>query len=112
VQSRLNSRAEFGIKSGLPTPSAALWRSDSFDCCQRPCKIGSKCLRCRCLADAVAATRGEFGLTKYLIFLAIVILIFGASRLPTLARAFGESITEFKKGIKGIEDQSEDKKET
>lgn len=49
---------------------------------------------------------------KLLLVLAIVLLIFGSSRLPTLARAFGESITEFKKGIKGIEDQSEDKKET
>lgn len=49
---------------------------------------------------------------KLLLVLAIVLLIFGSSRLPTLARAFGESITEFKKGVKGIEDQSEDKKET
>jgi sec-independent protein translocase protein TatA len=48
-------------------------------------------------------------LIKYLIIIAIVLLIFGSSRLPTLARAFGESITEFKKGIKGIEDQSEEK---
>jgi sec-independent protein translocase protein TatA len=56
---------------------------------------------------------GEFGLIwKLLLVLAIVLLIFGSSRLPTLARAFGESITEFKKGVKGIEDQSEDKKET
>jgi sec-independent protein translocase protein TatA len=56
---------------------------------------------------------GEFGLIwKLLLVLAIILLIFGSSRLPTLARAFGESITEFKKGIKGIEDQSEDKKET
>ncbi|MCI0332486.1 MAG: twin-arginine translocase TatA/TatE family subunit [Planctomycetes bacterium] len=38
-----------------------------------------------------------------------MLLIFGSTRLPSLARAFGESITEFKKGIKGIEDQSEDK---
>jgi sec-independent protein translocase protein TatA len=48
-------------------------------------------------------------LIKYLIVIAIVLLIFGSSRLPTLARAVGESITEFKKGIKGIEDQSEEK---
>jgi sec-independent protein translocase protein TatA len=48
---------------------------------------------------------------KLLLVLAIVLLIFGSSRLPTLARSFGESITEFKKGIKGIEDQSEEKSE-
>ncbi len=53
---------------------------------------------------------GEFRLIwKFLLILAIVLLVFGSTRLPTLARAFGESITEFKKGIKGIEDQSEDK---
>jgi sec-independent protein translocase protein TatA len=43
--------------------------------------------------------------------LAIVLLIFGSTRLPALARALGESITEFKKGIKGLEDHSEDKTE-
>lgn len=47
---------------------------------------------------------------KLLLVVAIVLLIFGSARLPTLARAFGESITEFKKGIKGIEDQSDEKK--
>jgi sec-independent protein translocase protein TatA len=48
---------------------------------------------------------------KLLLVLAIVLLIFGSARLPMLARSFGESITEFKKGIKGIEDQSEEKSE-
>jgi sec-independent protein translocase protein TatA len=49
------------------------------------------------------------GVWELVILLAIVLLIFGSSRLPTLARSVGESITEFKKGFKGIEDQSEDK---
>jgi TatA/E family protein of Tat protein translocase len=48
---------------------------------------------------------------ELLIVLGIALLIFG-SRLPSLARSMGKSITEFKKGIKGIEDQSEDKKES
>jgi sec-independent protein translocase protein TatA len=46
---------------------------------------------------------------KILLLVFIVLLIFGSTRLPALARAFGQSITEFKKGIKEIEDQSEDK---
>jgi sec-independent protein translocase protein TatA len=50
-----------------------------------------------------------FGFWEILILVAIIVLLFGASRLPALARAFGQSITEFKKGIKEIEDQSDDK---
>jgi sec-independent protein translocase protein TatA len=46
---------------------------------------------------------------KILLILAIVLLIFGSTRLPSLARAFGQSITEFKKGMKEIEDQSDEK---
>jgi sec-independent protein translocase protein TatA len=60
----------------------------------------------------VAALAGELQLIwKLLLVLAIILLIFGSARLPMLARSFGESITEFKKGIKGIEDQSEEKSE-
>jgi sec-independent protein translocase protein TatA len=46
---------------------------------------------------------------KILLIVFIVVLLFGSTRLPALARALGQSITEFKKGIKEIEDQSEDK---
>lgn len=37
------------------------------------------------------------------IILAIALLLFG-SRLPSLARNFGKSITEFKKGVKDVKD--------
>jgi sec-independent protein translocase protein TatA len=42
-----------------------------------------------------------------LLFLGIVLLLFG-SRLPTLARSLGQSIVEFKKGMKELEDHSDD----
>jgi sec-independent protein translocase protein TatA len=42
------------------------------------------------------------------IFLAIVVL-FGAARIPALARSFGQGIREFKTGLK---DASEDEKKT
>lgn len=45
------------------------------------------------------------GIWQLLIVLLVVLLLFG-SRLPTLARSLGLSITEFKKGVKGIDDQS------
>lgn len=38
-----------------------------------------------------------------LIFL-IVLLLFGAKRLPELSKSFGKSIREFKKATSGIED--------
>jgi sec-independent protein translocase protein TatA len=47
-------------------------------------------------------------LLKFLLLLLIVLLVFGAGRLPQLARSFGQSITEFKKGIKELEDQQDD----
>jgi sec-independent protein translocase protein TatA len=40
-----------------------------------------------------------------LIVLAIVLLLFG-NRLPSLARSLGQSLIEFKKGVKEIEDGS------
>ncbi|MEM6331545.1 MAG: twin-arginine translocase TatA/TatE family subunit [Planctomycetota bacterium] len=46
-----------------------------------------------------------FGPGSLLILLVIVLLLFG-SRLPMVARSLGLSITEFKKGVKGIEDKS------
>lgn len=36
-----------------------------------------------------------------IIIVGVVLLLFGPSRLPNLARSFGESIRGFKKGLKG-----------
>lgn len=49
------------------------------------------------------------GIWKLLIILVIVLLLF-SSRLPSLARSLGQSITEFKKGVKELENQSDDEK--
>lgn len=48
---------------------------------------------------------GPLGMTEILIILFIVMLLFGAKRLPDLARSFGKSIKEFKKGAKEIEQE-------
>lgn len=40
------------------------------------------------------------------IVLFVILLLFG-SRLPSVARSMGKSITEFKKGAHGIEDRPE-----
>ncbi|MFN5299273.1 MAG: twin-arginine translocase TatA/TatE family subunit [Planctomycetaceae bacterium] len=43
--------------------------------------------------------------TELLILLGIALLLFGGSRIPSLARSLGKSITEFKKGVQGIEEE-------
>jgi len=40
----------------------------------------------------------NIGLPELLILLAIVLVLFGAKKLPDLARALGRSLAEFKKG--------------
>jgi sec-independent protein translocase protein TatA len=39
------------------------------------------------------------GYQELLIILVIVLILFGANRLPELARSLGSSVKEFKKGI-------------
>lgn len=43
---------------------------------------------------------GSIGLPEMLVILAIVIIIFGANRLPQLGRGLGSAIRNFKDGIK------------
>ncbi len=41
------------------------------------------------------------GLPELLLILVIVVIIFGASRLPQLGKGLGEGISNFKDGLKG-----------
>ena len=47
------------------------------------------------------------GPTELIIVLAIVLLLFGAKRIPELARGLGTGIREFKRGVR---DEGEEKK--
>lgn len=49
---------------------------------------------------------GSFGLPELLIILVIVVVIFGASKLPQLGKGLGEGISNFRDGIKGKDDKS------
>ena len=43
---------------------------------------------------------GSFGPTELIIVLIIVLLLFGAAKLPKLARSMGEAQREFKHGLR------------
>lgn len=45
------------------------------------------------------------GLQELLIVLAILLILFGGAKIPQLARSLGQSITEFKKGASGKDDE-------
>ena len=50
---------------------------------------------------------GPLGLPEILIILVVVLLIFGPKRLPELSKGLGQSVREFRKGIKDIKDDIE-----
>lgn len=49
---------------------------------------------------------GQVGWPQLLIVLVIVLVIFGAKRLPEVGRSLGSGMREFKEGIKGEDDDS------
>lgn len=58
-----------------------------------------------------------FGWTELLLVLLVVLLVFGASRLPEIARSLGSSVNEFKRGLeeddsKELEDSTADPDES
>ncbi len=48
------------------------------------------------------------GPTEIAIIAGVVVLLFGAKKLPELSRSFGQSIKEFKKGVKEAKEDIED----
>ena len=53
---------------------------------------------------------GSLGVTELLLILVIVIVIFGAGKLPQLGRGLGEGIRNFKESLKAEDSKEEDKK--
>ena len=50
---------------------------------------------------------GRLGLPELLVILAIIIVIFGANRLPGLGRGIGDAIKNFKDGMKDSDDKDD-----
>jgi len=61
---------------------------------------------------------GSFSISHWLVILAVVVLLFGAKKIPELAKGLGQGIKDFKKSVKEDEevkttaDQVEVKSET
>ncbi|HOZ45906.1 MAG TPA: twin-arginine translocase TatA/TatE family subunit [Candidatus Hydrogenedentes bacterium] len=47
------------------------------------------------------------GLGELLIILVIVLVIFGAGKLPQVGRSLGDAISEFKEGVKPKEEETD-----
>lgn len=52
-----------------------------------------------CVPVTLTETMG-LGIWEIMIGVLILVLLFGASRIPKLARGLGEGVSEFKKGLK------------
>lgn len=53
----------------------------------------------------LVALFGPIGLPEMLIILTIIVLIFGASRLPEIGRGIGQGIKNFKSSVKDPVDE-------
>lgn len=51
---------------------------------------------------------GRFGVPELVLILLILLLLFGAGKLPEIARSLGQSINEFKKSMSSKEDESQE----
>lgn len=50
----------------------------------------------------------RLGWTEIVVVLVVVLLLFGAKKLPELARSIGKSLNEFKKGVKDVTGELKD----
>jgi sec-independent protein translocase protein TatA len=54
---------------------------------------------------------GGMGTTEIVLLLVIILLLFGAKRIPGLARGIGKGIKEFKDARNGVDSEEEKKKD-
>ncbi len=48
----------------------------------------------------------DIGLPELLVIFAVILLLFGAQKLPDLARGLGQGIREFKQAVRGEEEKA------
>jgi sec-independent protein translocase protein TatA len=52
---------------------------------------------------------GRIGTPEIILIVLVIVLLFGASRIPQLMRSLGSGVREFKKGAKGEVDDDDTK---
>lgn len=55
---------------------------------------------------SILAFFGSLGTWEIVLILVVLLLLFG-TRLPKVARSMGQSMSEFKKGVRGVKDDIE-----
>ena len=50
---------------------------------------------------------GSLGLPELLVIFAIILVVFGAGKLPQLGKGLGEGISNFRQGLKGKEENKQ-----
>jgi sec-independent protein translocase protein TatA len=48
---------------------------------------------------------GNLGAGEIILIVLVILLLFGAKKIPELARGIGKGMGEFKKGLKDVEDE-------
>ncbi len=54
---------------------------------------------------------GTLGWPEIIIILFLILLLFGAKRLPEIGRSLGKGLKEFKDALKGFEGEEKEKEE-
>lgn len=48
---------------------------------------------------------GNLGAGEIILIILVILILFGAKKIPELARGIGKGMSEFKKGLKDVEDE-------
>jgi TatA/E family protein of Tat protein translocase len=48
---------------------------------------------------------GNLGAGEIILIVLVILLLFGAKKIPDLARSIGKGMSEFKKGVKDVENE-------